>query len=180
MKTFKVLRMGRLFVSCFLKLKNEEMFQGIALLHSLPPFPKAWFDRVTREGECTRRSPLFLPPLIPHLPSTHFPTTWLKSASNPSLLWTEPQSRHTGRVEPACRYCSSAHFSINVLYCWCHMCCPCVDPKKGFCFFGFFYLLFSSKFGMSSENWTRKPPPHTLYLLFELLCLLWRDETPLL
>lgn len=36
----------------------------------------------------------------PHLPSALFPlTTWLKSAPNPSLHWTEPHSSHVGRVQ---------------------------------------------------------------------------------
>lgn len=76
LKTFeKASHKERLFVSCFFKAKNEEILQGIALFHSLPPFFQSTTNIWQSKGGegCTRRSPLFLPPLIPRLPATLFP-----------------------------------------------------------------------------------------------------------
>ena len=76
--------MGRLFLNrFFLKLHNEEIFQGTAVTFTLlPPFPK--HDKQMKEpskGWCKLGYPLSF-----YLPSPHtsllcsFPTTWLKFA----------------------------------------------------------------------------------------------------
>lgn len=88
------------------------------------------------------------------------------------------QSSRVGRVEPACRYCSSFHFSIMSLVADVHMCCPCVYPERWTLFWFCCLSIFSFKFGLSSENramvlvYERKP--HIVLIVWSVVSILMR------
>lgn len=92
-------RMERLFFFFKAPMTRRYFKELLLPLHSLPPFPK--HDKQMKEpseGRCRLGSPLSF-----YLPSPHTsllrssPTTWLKSAPDLGLLWTEPQSSHVVR-----------------------------------------------------------------------------------
>lgn len=136
------------------------------------------------EGRCRLYSPLSF-----YLPSPHTsllcssPTTWLKSAPERSLLWTEPQSSCVGRVEPACRYCCSFHFFNNVSCRRCpHVLPLCISRKMDLvllcCLSIFIFIFRSLEFGLSSENratalnYERKP--HIVLIVWSVVSILMR------